>query len=132
MRAFAALGIGEEMKAKNQMMSPLELMQRLAALVPRPSLHPIRFHGVLTPNAKLRRQMIPQGSHKDEEAPGVAASGVQCEVETAQARPEHINWARLFKRVFDIDIQRCPNCGAAEPKIIAAILQLPCVHKQRL
>ena len=28
-------------------MSPLEFMQRLAALVPRPRLHLIRFHGVL-------------------------------------------------------------------------------------
>jgi hypothetical protein len=27
-------------------MSPLEFMQRLAALVPRPRLHLIRFHGV--------------------------------------------------------------------------------------
>ena len=35
-------------------MSPLEFMQRLAALVPRPRLHLIRFHGVLAPNAKLR------------------------------------------------------------------------------
>jgi hypothetical protein len=30
-------------------MSPLEFMQRLAALVPRPRLHLIRFHGVLAP-----------------------------------------------------------------------------------
>jgi hypothetical protein len=35
-------------------MSPLEFMQRLAALVPRPRLHLIRYHGVLAPNAKLR------------------------------------------------------------------------------
>lgn len=34
-------------------MSPLEFMQRLAALVPRPRLYLIRFHGVLAPNAKL-------------------------------------------------------------------------------
>jgi len=31
-------------------MSALELMQRLAALVPRPRLHLIRFHGVLAQN----------------------------------------------------------------------------------
>ena len=37
-------------------MSPLEFMQRLAALVPRPRLNLIRFHGVLAPNAKLRPQ----------------------------------------------------------------------------
>ena len=35
-------------------MSPLAFMQRLAALMPRPRLHLIRFHGVLAPNAKLR------------------------------------------------------------------------------
>jgi hypothetical protein len=42
-------------------MSPLEFMQRLAALVPRPRLHLIRFHGVLAPNAKLRALVLPQG-----------------------------------------------------------------------
>jgi hypothetical protein len=40
-------------------MSPLELMQRLAALVPRPRLHLIRFHGVLAPHAKLRAAIVP-------------------------------------------------------------------------
>ena len=40
-------------------MSPLEFMQRLAALVPRPRLHLIRFQGVLAPNAKLRREIVP-------------------------------------------------------------------------
>jgi putative transposase len=34
--------------------------QRLAALVPRPRLHLIRFHGVLAPNAKLRAKVVPQ------------------------------------------------------------------------
>ena len=31
-----------------------------------------------------------------------------------------MSWARLLKRVFDIDIERCPNCGGTL-KIIAAI-----------
>ncbi len=35
-------------------MSPLTFMQRLAALVPRPRLHLIRFHGVLAPHARMR------------------------------------------------------------------------------
>jgi len=40
-------------------MEPLEFMERLAALVPRPRLHLIRFHGVLAPNAKLRSKIVP-------------------------------------------------------------------------
>src|SRR5258705_12870900 len=39
-------------------MSPLEFMQRLAALVPRPRLHLIGFHGVLAPNARLRAAIV--------------------------------------------------------------------------
>jgi len=42
-------------------MSPLEFMQRLAALVPRPRLHLIRFHGVLAPNAGLREAVKLRG-----------------------------------------------------------------------
>jgi hypothetical protein len=34
-----------------------------------------------------------------------------------------MGWARLLERVFDIDMRRCPSCGAGELKIIAAILQ---------
>jgi hypothetical protein len=43
-------------------MSPLDFMQRLAALVPRPRLHLIRSRGVLAPNSKLRALVVPQGS----------------------------------------------------------------------
>ena len=39
--------------------SPLEFMQRLAALVPRPRLHLMRFHGVLAPHARLRAALVP-------------------------------------------------------------------------
>jgi hypothetical protein len=37
--------------------------------------------------------------------------------------------SRLLKRVFDIDMQHCPNCGAGELKIIAAILERPVIEK---
>ncbi len=75
-------------------------MQRLAALVPRPRLHLIRFHGVLAPNAKLRLLVVPQGPPKDEEAAGVAAPAAQCEADTAQVWPGRISWARRLMRVL--------------------------------
>ena len=108
-------------------MSPLEFMQRLAALVPRPRLHLIRFHGVLAPNAKLRALVVPQGPEKEE--PLTEAALADGQAEHAQVSPGRIGWARLLKRVFDIDMQHCPNCGAGELKIIAAILEQPVIQK---
>ena len=37
-----------------------------------------------------------------------------------------MTWARLLKRVFDFDLEHCPNCGG-ELKIIAAILEQPVI-----
>ncbi len=53
----------------------------------------------------------------------------ECEVEPVRAASHRLSWARLLKRVFDIDMQPCPNCGAGELKIIAAILQRPVIEK---
>ena len=93
-------------------MSPLEFMQRLAALVPRPRLHLIRFHGVLAPNAKLRSAVVP--------APVQSATVGEgdCTHAHAHSAPVRMSWARLLKRVYDIDIEHCPACGG-KLKIIA-------------
>jgi Putative transposase len=40
-------------------MSPLEFMQRLASLAPRPRQHLTHFHGALAPNAGLRAAIVP-------------------------------------------------------------------------
>ena len=42
-------------------MSPLEYMQRLAALVPRQRLHLIRYHGVLAFNTKYYAESSARG-----------------------------------------------------------------------
>ena len=91
-------------------MSPLEFMQRLAALVPRPRLHLIRFHGVLAPHAKLRAAIVP--------IPARTTTG-HADCEHAHGAPARMSWARLLKRVFDLDVERCV-CGG-KLKIIAAI-----------
>ena len=73
--------------------------------------------------------MVPQGPPAQAQATTEAAAAAGCEVETVQARPHRISWARLLKRVFDIDMQHCPNCGAGELKIIAAIVERPVIEK---
>ncbi len=106
-------------------MSPLEFLQRLAALVPRPRLHLIRFHGVLAPNARLRPAIIP----------GVPVNAHTSSADHAEAPPAaalaRLSWATLLKRVFDIDIEQCPHCGGpltiiaaiVDPTVIAKILK---------
>ena len=39
-----------------------------------------------------------------------------------------MGWARLLKRVFDIDIEHCPHCGGTM-KIVAAILESEVITK---
>jgi len=105
-------------------MSPLERMQRLAALAPRPRRHLIRFHGVLAPNAKLRAWVAQQ----DPEPPAQAAPPADCEATCAHHRPARLSWAALLKRVLEIDTAHCPNCGG-QLKIIAAIMEQPVIEE---
>src|SRR5215469_18735255 len=55
------------------------------------------------PHAKLRSQIVP--------APPERAPETSSEDAHAQGAPARISWARLLKRVFDIDVEHCPNCG---------------------
>ena len=75
---------------------------------------------MLAPNAKLRSLVVPQVPPAHEETFSEAAGAAKYEVEAVEAPVQRISWARLLKRVFDIDMQRCPNCGAGELRIIAA------------
>ena len=101
-------------------MSALEFMQRLAALVARPRLHLIRFHGVRAPNAALRAKITP--------SPLAPATGDSCDHAHAQGAPMRMSWSRLRKRGFDIDIERGTHCGGTL-KIIAAIEDPPVIAR---
>ena len=39
-----------------------------------------------------------------------------------------LGWAKLLKRVSDLDLEHCPHCGG-ELRIIAAILAAPVIEK---
>ena len=100
-------------------MAPMEFMQRLAAMVPRPRLHLIRFHGVLVPNAKLRKVVVPLPPQPQPVATAPAHAG-DCDHTPAGNGNGRMRWPQLLKRVFDIDIEQCPHrCG--QQKLIAVI-----------
>ena len=71
---------------------------------------------MLAPNTKLRAAIVP--SPPD--------STTEHTAEHAHHSPARMRWARLLKRVFEIDIEHGPNCGGSL-KIIAAIEEPPVI-----
>jgi hypothetical protein len=91
-------------------LSPLELIEKLAALVPLPRAHLVRYGGCLAPHSKLRAAIIPTPHQQ----------GADSE-ETKPATP-YWHWARLLGRIFDLDMATCSFCRRGSLRIIAAIL----------
>ena len=98
------------------LLSPQELLEKLAALVPPPRLHLIRYHGVLAPASPDRAQIVPGPS-----ALTAASDDGGCGQTDNPGRHRHrVEWARLLARVFQIEVTVCPACGGTM-KIIAAL-----------
>jgi hypothetical protein len=76
-----------------------------------------------TNSAKLRAQVVP----KEPPEPAQATQPEAGEAKIAH-RTERPSWVRLLKRVFDIDLAHCPNCGGTLT-IIAAILDRAVIEK---
>jgi len=98
-------------------LSPWELLEKLAALVPLPRMHLVRYGGCLAPHSHLRGAIIPTPRQQ----------GVDEEV-TDTGSPRW-SWARLLKRVFALDMARCPCCPQGALRIIAAIMQREVIQK---
>jgi hypothetical protein len=79
---------------------------------------------MLAPKAKIRGQVVPQ----EPEPPAQATQAIQFEANCAHHRPVRLSEAELLKRVLEIDMEHCPNCGGVL-KIIAAILKQPVMEK---
>jgi hypothetical protein len=122
---------------------PIELIEKLAALVPPPRFHLVRYHGLLAPRAKRRnavvgsvrqkpakeretkarktgssRSNVTHDSHHDDEldpSPRAAPSNRSNGLWSGT-----ICWADLMRRVFAIDVLECPRCRG-RMRVIAAI-----------
>ena len=103
---------------------PLDFIALLAALVPKPRVNLTRFHGVFAPNSRHRALVTPAKRGRGNKA------WVADEQTTAAERRASMSWAQRLKRVFNIDIETCSECGGAM-KVIACI-EDPEVIKQIL
>ena len=80
--------------------SPMEFVDLLAALVPKPRVNLTRFHGVFSPNSRLHKYVVPikpaDDLQQDDQPPTKAYS---------------MTWAQRLKCVFAIEIEKCEKCG---------------------
>jgi hypothetical protein len=122
-------------------LTPLELIARIAALVPPPRTHRHRYFGVLAPNSPLRaaavvlaapaqpaRQVVVQTEPADmsEGAPEVAPLGHARPPTPEPATPKrakaHYLWAVLIARIYEVFPLLCPLCGG-QMRLIASITE---------
>jgi hypothetical protein len=86
---------------------PVELLERLAALVPRPRINLVLYHGVLAPRAAWRRAVVPAQAADDSHHSGTAS---ECRHERVGRRPNW-DWAELMERSCGFDVLACPRCA---------------------
>jgi hypothetical protein len=124
---------------------PVELLERLAVLIPRPRINLILYHGVLGPRAAWRPLVVGFGNPAD--ATTAAASTTEASVDRGEPGPAEPDpsdscerrpprggarlWADLMRRSFGLDVLACPRCGGRlrlialidEAAVIARILR---------
>jgi hypothetical protein len=103
---------------------PEDFIARLAALVPKPRAHLVRYHGVFAPASPDRARVVPRTRA------AAVGKAVESSEPSATDRQRSLTWAQRLKRVFAIDIEVCRRCGGKlrviasieEPAVIARIL----------
>jgi hypothetical protein len=93
---------------------PLEFLEKLAALTPRPRINLLLYHGVLAPHSRWRGRAVayegadPIPPSAGDPAPNQRAPGAPL---SPPGKPRYWAWADLMRRAFDIDVLACPRCG---------------------
>lgn len=81
------------------LLSPHEFLEKLAAIIPPPKSHLVRWGGVFAANSPLRKKII----LKPEEKKGFDFDG-------GEKKRVNKSWSLMLARVFKIDVLRC-DCG---------------------
>ena len=120
-------------KADELHLTPLALIDRIAALVPPPRTHRHRYFGVLAPNSPHRAAAVAlatpaqpaqpakqvavqtEPANMSEGAPGVVLLGHAIPPKPEPATPKwskaHYLWAALIARIYEVFPLLCPLCG---------------------
>jgi hypothetical protein len=95
-------------------LSRLEVMERLASVIPPPRVHQVLYHGLFAGRSKWRKDILPQYREAAREERQRRQHRKLVRKGDAPKNPGvSMGWAYLLKRVFDVDGFACPHCGKA-------------------
>ncbi|WP_237245676.1 MULTISPECIES: transposase [Sorangium] len=97
-------------------MDPLSLLCRLAASVPPPRFHTVKYAGVLASASPWRKRIGPRPAKPQE--PTRADEDAASKRKRGGYRP----WAELLRRTFAIDVLECPTCKG-RMKLVAMVTE---------
>lgn len=119
------------------LLTPMQLLDRLAALIPPPRRHRHRYIGVLAPNSLLRAAVTARAQPTGEATVPAAADAAPhtgpTSPDEATDEPQHREaaryvWALLLARIYEALPLVCLQCGG-EMKIIAFITEAVVIRK---
>ena len=111
---------------RDLVLTPLELIDKLATLIPPPRAHRHRYYGVFAPNSPMRAAVTALAPLPAIMPPVVAATSSE-EIPPHRAA-SHYLWAMLLARIYETLPLVCPNCHAPM-RIIAFITEAGTVRK---
>jgi hypothetical protein len=119
-------------------LAPQALMARLAAIIPTPRLHVVRYHGVLAPRSRVRAQIVPgpradaAETAADRDGKGTPPAPPPAADDTVEPAPatkrRYLPWAELLKRTFRVDVLHCDECGG-RMRLVALVKDPTSVHR---
>jgi len=108
---------------------PLEFLARVIMHIPEPRRHLVRYYGAYSNVSRGKRRLR-------EEAAGSACSPGEGHSPSTRAKKDQgpaaralrRSWAKLIKRIYEVDPLVCPKCGS-EMKVVAFIIDHVVVDK---
>jgi len=117
-------------------LEPLELLEKLAALVPPPRAHLTRYSGILAPSHEWRKAVVPAApegesgecTRRPPFEPWDEEEDERPRRRRNPAREKAMDWASRILRSLKLDVLSCPRCGG-RMKVIATISEPFTVRK---
>ncbi len=93
-------------------------------------MHMVHYFGVLAPNAKMRKFVVPEAPAEEDADPCGHSIAYEQTTTGKTIRRRWIPWATMLLKVFAVDVLACPKCDSrmqriawiTQPRVIKPIL----------